>query len=64
MKATLVLKAVELKPVGAPLYQMDAFLQAHRGCGEVSGGCDRRRICQRVWMSCVCGATLVLESSG
>jgi len=56
MIATLQSKAGEREPVEAPLSQMNAFLQAHRSCGEISGGCDR----QRVWMSCGCGATLLI----
>ncbi|HKX02197.1 MAG TPA: hypothetical protein VJX71_06840 [Methylomirabilota bacterium] len=38
---------------------LDAFVQEHRGCGELRGDADpiTREGC-RVWASCSCGATL------
>jgi hypothetical protein len=34
------------------LAALDAFLQEHRGCGEMDGGVNR----ERVWVACDCGA--------
>ncbi len=37
------------------LAALDAFLQEHRGCGELDGGVENHR----VWMACDCGASVV-----
>ena len=43
------------------LHALAAFLQEHRGCGELDGGVED----ERVWMTCTCGAVIsqTLESA-
>ena len=36
------------------LHALAAFLQEHRGCGELDGGAED----EWVWMTCMCGAVI------